>query len=310
MVLAVVALAILGVGYYASGIAVGPQERWQKPMAPASVFGVSPRQVRFRTADGLTLVAWWEKTWVANRGKGTLILAHGPESNKTSMAPLAGLFQRSGYHVLLPDLRAHGESAGRYSTFGYKEQEDLLAAIAWARQNTAGEPIALLGYSSGAVSALYAAARSPEVAAVIADSAFLDIDTVLARESAFLGMPRQRVRAPWDTRLRLWLFTRPGLGRVARWAFHLRTGVPFDPPEGGVKAVVAKITRPAVLYLAADHDPVVPAREIEELAAATGSLNKQVLFQPGEFHSAFAGNPQRYVETVTAFLNRWVAGAR
>lgn len=301
-VLLLVTIAYL-IALFASGLVMGPQDAWKKAFAPARRFGLSPQTVSFQSADGILLKAWWERSWSVTVPKGTVILVHGSQSNKTGMSYIAARLLPQGFSVLILDLRAHGESGGEYSTFGYKEALDVEAAVRWVRTHASGDRIALLGYSSGAVASLLAASRTPGLAAVIADSAYLDTMDVLRRENHYLAHPPPKAVVPWKHRLRLWLFTAPGFSWLSREAFRLRTGVPFDPPEGSVRDAVRRIDRIPVLYLAAEKDPVVPRAVTEELYRATASPGKQLSIRPGAFHSAIGGDPRGYIAVVTAFLD-------
>ncbi len=287
---------------FPAGLVIGPKTAWTKPIAPARRFGLSPRTVSFQSADGIPLKAWWEKAWSVPVPKGTVILVHGSQSNKTGMAYTAARLLPHGFSVLLLDLRAHGESGGSYTTFDYKEALDVEAAVRWVKAHNDGGRIALLGYSSGAVAALLAAARTPDLAAVVADSTYLDKTDVLLRERELLARAPSGV-VPFAHRLRLWLFTTPGFSWLSRLGFRLRTGVAFDAPEGYVRDAVKRIDHTPVLYLAAQKDPVVPRAVTEELYRLTASPRKQLSIRPGTFHSAIGGDPRGYIAVVAAFLD-------
>ncbi len=302
LLLVLIGIAVLGMGFFASGLAVDRQA-WQKQDLKPEHVGLTPKTVRFQSRDGIPLTAWYEQSWVTGQPRGTVVLVHGPQGNKARMAGLGTIALQRGYSVLIPDLRSNGESGGSYTTFGYREAADVIAAGRWAESNGNG-PIALWGYSSGAVAALHAAAQAPgAIAAVIADSPFLRISDVLARESDFLRQSESRGNVPWSYRLRLWLFTRPEFGKVARWVFQVRTGVPFDPPDSDLLAAVRRIRAP-VLYVAAEGDPVAPSGDTRALYQATPNPKKQLLLQPGKFHSGFVGDPQRYMAVTGAFLDQ------
>lgn len=294
---------LLGVARYATGLVMGPQERWVKPLGTPRLYGLSPRTVSFISADGIPLKAWWEQPWAVSVPKGTVILIHGSQMNKTGMAFAAGRLLPQGFNVLLPDLRGHGQSGGNYTTFGYKEALDVEAAVRWVRARDPHGPIALFGYSSGAVAALFAASRTPGISAVVADSAFSDTRDVLRREAAFLRHPPPNAAVPWDHRLRLMLFTSPGFSWVVEWVFRWRAGVPFTVPEADLLGAVARINGPHVLYMASERDPVVPREMTDRLYRATAGPHKQLLIQPGAFHSAMAGDVRRYLTTISAFLD-------
>jgi alpha-beta hydrolase superfamily lysophospholipase len=293
----------LGSAYYATGLMIAPQERWTRAFGEARRFGLSPETVSFTSADGIQLKAWWERPWTVISPKGTLILVHGSQMNKSGMAFVAGRLMPQGFNVLVLDLRAHGQSGGTYTTFGYKEALDVEAAIRWVRARDSKGPIALVGYSSGAVAALFAASQSPEVTAVVADSAYANVADVLQREAHFLRHPPPNANVPWTHRLRLTLFTAPGFSSLSEWMFRLRTGVSFEPPSESVLDAVAKIKHARVLYMAAEHDPVVPREVTERIYRATASPDKQLVVLPGAFHSAMAGDVGRYLTTVSAFLD-------
>jgi len=285
-----------------AGLVIGPKPAWTKQIATARRFGLSPQNVSFESADGISLKAWYERAWIVPVPKCTVILVHGSQTNKTGMAYIAARLLPNGFSVLLLDLRAHGESGGKYATFDTRESLDVDAAVRWTKAHAGGEPIALLGYSSGAVASLLAASRTPGLAAVIADSAYLDKTDVLRRERDLLShAPPGTV--PLSHRLELWFFTAPGFSWLSRQGFFLRTGVAFDAPEGYVQDAVRRIDHPAVLYLAAEKDPVVPRAVTEELYRLTASPRKQLSIRPGTFHSAIGGDPPGYIKVVAAFLD-------
>jgi alpha-beta hydrolase superfamily lysophospholipase len=82
----------------------------------------------------------------------------------------------SGYRCVVFDHRAHGESQGKLSSFGYHEQQDVRAVLTLARQTWPGEPLGVLGVSMGAAAICYAAEAVRSVSgAVILESLYHDI---------------------------------------------------------------------------------------------------------------------------------------
>ncbi len=285
-----------------AGLVIGPKPAWSRQIASARRFGLSPQTVSFQSADEIPLKAWYERAWTVPVPKCTVILVHGSQTNKTGMGYTAARLLPHGFSVLMLDLRAHGESGGKYTTFDYREALDVEAAVRWVKAHNKGEPIAILGYSSGAVASLLAASRTPGIAAVVADSAYLDKTDVLRRERELLShAPADAV--PLSHRLELWFFTTPGFAWLSRVGFFLRTGVGFDGPDGYVRDAVKRIDRTPVLYLAAEKDPVVPRAVTDELYRLTPSPGKQLSIQPGAYHSALGGDPRGYITVVAAFLD-------
>jgi pimeloyl-ACP methyl ester carboxylesterase len=89
------------------------------------------------------------------------------------MLSRAAILVRHNYVALLIDLRDHGESGGHFTGPGYVESRDIPGALKFLRSRGHVGPVAAMGHSYGAVAALYAAADSPDLAAVVADGAFI-----------------------------------------------------------------------------------------------------------------------------------------
>ena len=91
--------------------------------------------------------------------------------------------------VLLIDLRAHGESGGDLCSGGAFERRDVLGAYDFAiARGAAPGCIGVLGFSLGAAAGLMAAASERGMAAVVADSVFADLESLVAGEAASLTM--------------------------------------------------------------------------------------------------------------------------
>ena len=148
-------------------------------------WGMAYSDVSFKTADGLTLRGWW----IPGQLHETVVMVHGLGSNRDEPLSRSAYLHLAGYNILVFDLRGSGQSDGGGPTMGYMEPEDVRAAVAEARRLDKG-PIAVLGYSLGAASAVEAAAVDPDVAAVIEDSGFSSAaDVILARFTEITRLP-------------------------------------------------------------------------------------------------------------------------
>jgi fermentation-respiration switch protein FrsA (DUF1100 family) len=85
-----------------------------------------------------------------------VLLLPGVRANRLSMVDRARFLRAAGYSVLLIDFQATGESPGDAVTFGWREREDVRAAVAYLRAQCAPEPVALIGTSLGGAAALLA----------------------------------------------------------------------------------------------------------------------------------------------------------
>lgn len=98
------------------------------------------------------------------------------------------LSEATNYTVLMPDLRGHGEGPMiETSTFGQHESDDTLAAIEYLRNlktpdgvPLVGSKIGIYGVELGALAALRAASKDPEIAALALDSVPTDSKAVIS----------------------------------------------------------------------------------------------------------------------------------
>ncbi len=109
--------------------------------------------VQISEADGITLGAWY-----CSRGTNSplVILFHGYTDDKTSQIPEAKRFLKMGASVLLVDFRGSGDSSEDYTTIGYREADDVAAAMKYAQEHFEHRKIILYGHSMGAAAILRA----------------------------------------------------------------------------------------------------------------------------------------------------------
>jgi predicted alpha/beta-fold hydrolase len=79
------------------------------------------------------LEAWYARPDSTAR-RGIVALFHGYTSSKSHLTHEAAYFRRLGYAVLLVDLAGNGNSVGYRTTVGYREADDVAAAVTWLRQ--------------------------------------------------------------------------------------------------------------------------------------------------------------------------------
>lgn len=127
-------------------------------------------------SEGVVLRGWLFRTAATRRG--TVVFLHGRNHNREDAIPIAVRLVPSGYDVLAYDSRAHGESTGKYSTFGYFEKHDLSRAIDYL----GGIDVVVMGVSLGAAVALQAAAEDSRIAGVIAISSFTTLQQIVREQ--------------------------------------------------------------------------------------------------------------------------------
>jgi pimeloyl-ACP methyl ester carboxylesterase len=209
-------------------------------------------RVDFQSANGLRLAGWYGEGR-GERDAGTIIVCHGWAADKRDMLGLTKGLRAPGFDVLLLDLRGWGDSDRGPVTFGDRETEDILGAVRFLEQRRAGSArrIGLLGFSMGAAAAIRAAAQSPEIEALVADSSYARLDVQAGR---FF----QRFAGP------LW----PVLYVPARWFGERLTGTEM----GTVSPLqaIARISPRPVLIIHGTRDRVVDMDAARQLYQAAG----------------------------------------
>lgn len=87
-------------------------------------------------------------------------------------SPIASALAASGFSVLAPDLRGHGESGGRgVPAYGWRGTEDVRTCLEWIEKQESPTGIGGYGSSLGGEILLGASSDSPFMEAVVADGA-------------------------------------------------------------------------------------------------------------------------------------------
>src|SRR5262245_55594628 len=284
------------VPYYLAGI--GTTRRFQFPdkenmdKTPAS-FDLASEDVAFKTGDGVELKGWWVP---AESPHGTAVLVHGLNRSRIEMVRKAPFLHAQGWNALLFDLRHHGESGGEATTFGYREKDDVRAAVALARSRSSA-PVVVWGVSLGAASAVLAAADDPTVAGVVCDSTYRSLrDTVHHHLGLFRGF-------------RWWLSIVPSWPVSDEIVFWMGRRGDFDPDAVDVRAAAGRLQGRPALFVANSDDRRMPKEIAFELQKAAGE-KAQVLIVPGTSHGgAWRDGTAAYEAAVTAVLDAAAASA-
>ncbi|MBD7911476.1 alpha/beta hydrolase [Clostridium cibarium] len=102
-----------------------------------------------------------------------IILVHGYSANHYLHMPFIPMFLKERFNILLVEERSHGESEGKYATYGYKEKEDLNLWINFLEERKGEELfLGLHGQSMGAATVLLCGARNRKVKFVIEDCGY------------------------------------------------------------------------------------------------------------------------------------------
>jgi pimeloyl-ACP methyl ester carboxylesterase len=204
---------------------------------------------RYTTADGLELDVWVMGHAKDAAARGTVIMVHGLGDSKITYMRLGRAMAARGFDVVLPDMRAHGRSTGKYVTYGAHEKDDLkLIADDLLARKVIAEPLYVLGASVGGLEAIQYAALDPRIKGVIALAPPKDFHTMVEIV--------MRTNAP---------FMSPAdIDKVAARAGEIAG---FNPAEVSAITAVAKLKCP-LLLIHGQVDTSIPIANSQAIYAA------------------------------------------
>lgn len=288
--------------FFARRMISPPRQRlWATP----ADLGLVYEDVQFPARDGVRLSGWFVPAADPARRKGaTVILVHGWPWNRlgnaaedilasfSASAPvdllrLAYGLHQDGFHLLMFDLRNHGESAAVPPvTFGQQEVQDLLGALAYVenRPETDSQRLAVLGFSMGANTLLYALPLAAQIKAAVAVQP-VTISLFARRFALDMLGPLGLVVLP-----------------LAAWLYRLAGGPPLDTIRPLSAASQAAGETP-VLFIQGKGDRWGSAEDVARIAAATpqarGPLFVETVDRFGGYQYA-VNNPK----VITAFFEQ------
>lgn len=106
--------------------------------------------------------------------KGTVLFFHGVHACRSLDSACEA--RDRGWRAVAIDFRAHGESGGKFTSFGYFESYDVRAAVRYARERWKNEPLAVWGVSMGAAAIIYAQDVTKDCDAIAIESCYATID--------------------------------------------------------------------------------------------------------------------------------------
>lgn len=152
---------------------VGPEDSWYDTITKvhnslAEIKKLHHENWEITSHDGLSL----KGIYYPGTSNKTMIWIHGYTSHAERESAFPGLFYHSlGFNVLIPYLRAHGPSQGKYISFGPMEMKDIQLWINQVNQRHPDGQIMLHGLSMGGGIALdLATVELKNVKCILADA--------------------------------------------------------------------------------------------------------------------------------------------
>jgi pimeloyl-ACP methyl ester carboxylesterase len=258
-------------------------------------------KIIFESKDGTRLSAWLGRHTV--RGQETKRGSKGEAEPREGIVIVPGMFATKdnaiqkarglkifrdlGYHVLVMDLRGFGESSRVLNTGGWKEAEDVEAAIAYFRKTVPVTKVHVYAESLGAAAAIIASANAAAKGRKLVDGSILAVSPYADAASQVQYLDTQ---TEWREEFYMvhWFFTKllrlsgagaPDFRTYMHKAAHVY-GVDVDELYRRSSAVdrVREVNVPTLILLS-DDDPVVPEYHPEAFEEALKGAKNPALWR-------------------------------
>ena len=249
-----------------------------------NIFSILPYyKVSITSLDGLKLYGRYYKN---GDSKKTLVFFHGYHADPLNNVNTPGLkFLKDGYNLLLITERAHGNSEGKYITFGVKESEDALLWLDFLNKEYNPEEIVIWGVSMGCATVEMVSDKLPSnVKALILDCGFTG-----AYEEVYYSIQRR-------------LKIKPRLTMVFMSLFAKIYG--FTLEKSKAKNALRNCHIPS-FFIHGKNDVLVPLSMGNENYNACGAKKEQVTIDASHAVSIYVGYDE-IMKKLDAFLSEYV----
>lgn len=245
----------------------------------------SEEDVSITSDDGLKLKAYYYPSDEDNHLY--LILVHGYTGQGKYMRDYAPYYAEKGYSVLIPDLRAHGNSEGSYIGMGWPDRKDMLQWINYIIEKDSQAKIVLHGVSMGGATVMMTSGEDlpDNVIAIVEDCGYTSVWDVFSDELKYLfNLPE----FPF-------LHTASVISRI-------RAGYSFKEASAILKVQNARVP---IIFIHGSEDNFVHTDMVYELYDACPT-EKDLYVAEGAGHGqAMYIDPDEYFNRVFTFLEKY-----
>ncbi len=213
-----------------------------------------------------------------------VIITHGIMDTCYGSIRYANMYHRLGFHVILYDLRNHGENKKTYTTMGIRECRDLRAVAEYTRQRF-GEDIVLgiHGESLGSATGVLCLDDGLKLAFCVADCGYSDL----------MDLMRYLVKAVYHVPA----FFVPLGNRLVKLFYHYSFS-DIRPIDN------LRQNHTPILFIHGGADTYIPPWMSQKMYEVNAGY-KEIYICPGAWHAcSISRNPKKYYEVVEGFLKR------
>lgn len=236
--------------------------------------------------DGLKLHNY--KIINKNVSKKWVIIVHGYTSKGFNMTSYAKNFYNMRYNIMIPDLRAHGESEGHYIGMGWDDRNDIINLIDYILAEESDAEIVLFGVSMGAATVMMVSGEKlpSNVKAIIEDCGYTSAWEQFAYQlKTLFNLPEFPMM------------------NIADIICKIRNGY-FISDASAIKQVKKSVI--PTLFIHGNCDSFVPFEMQEKLYDACKAEKEKVVIEGATHAQAAFVNPELYWLSIVNFLDKYV----
>lgn len=254
----------------------------EKQLAEQWIETINSEKVEVTAKDGIILKG---TEYIKNdQSNDWAIILHGYRSSPDSIISIGRHFSEEGYNVLIPYMRATGESEGKYIGMGWLDKDDLQCWINKIIEQNNNANIVLHGSSMGAATVLMASGDDlpSNVKAIIEDSGYTSVWDIFASEAKVrFGLPEFPVLNMFEI--------------VANFRAK------YDIKKASALEQVKKANIP-ILFIHGDSDDFVPEYMCEQLYNAANCKKEKLIIQGAGHTESRYKEPETYYNKIFEFL--------
>lgn len=220
----------------------------------------------------------------SNNTNKWVIAVHGYDGHSIKMCGRARNFYDMGFNIIIPDLRGHGQSEGKYIGMGWHDRKDILGWIDYITNENNKSEIILYGISMGASTVMMTCGENLKnnVKAAIEDSGYTSVwDQFSYILKCMFRLPKFPIM------------------HVANIITKIRAN--YDLKEASSIKQLEKCKIP-MLFIHGDKDKFVPFHMLKKVYDSA-NCEKDILIIEGAGHcKSNKINPKLYWSTIGEFL--------